>query len=573
MAEEGIRHLSAHGHAPCPIRARAPWPPAVLSLASPGGAQGAFTVEANQRLSRSILWQAQRRYFHEQGIEAWRTAAVPHYVTNNPALAGAYAEVVIGFLRDCRTAGPGAEGRAWEPLDEREPIHIVELGAGSGRFGYLFLKALLDIHARSPVKGVRFRYVMTDFTETNLAFLRAHDALRPLVERGILDFALFDAEQGSELRLVHAGETLSAGSLQNPLVVLANYVLDGISQDAFSFAGGRIHECLVTLRSPRREADLSDPAMFERLVPTYTRRPISAAYYEEPELDAILHDYARDMDGATILFPSTALRCLRRLSDLSRGRLLLLSGDKGNAREEALRDAGDPRMSVHGSFSLMVNYHAIGAYVRRRGGQALGVTQRCAHLSISAFLLGAHPRGYEETRFAFEQSIDRAGPDDFFCLRRGVQESYAELDLEHLVSLLRLSRDDPKILRDCLPALRGKLEGASEPMRRDLREAALRAWENYYHIGEEPDLAFACGLLLFELGACAEALSLFERSRRLYGDDAATWWNIGMCHHGLGRVEEATRCIAEASALDPAFRPVSPPQVEGGGKPGSGDPG
>src|SRR5690242_11625574 len=104
-----------------------------------------FEVETRQRLSRSILWKLQRSYFHRAGIEAWRGAAVPHYVTNNPALAHAYAEVFLGFLRDARAE-----------LDPAEPVTIVELGAGSGRFAYLFLKAFTDLLRRSPLAGIRF---------------------------------------------------------------------------------------------------------------------------------------------------------------------------------------------------------------------------------------------------------------------------------------------------------------------------------------------------------------------------------------------------------------------------------
>ena len=54
------------------------------------------------RLSESILWQAQRNYFIEQGIEAWRKNIVPSYVTINPFIAHTYAEVVLAYLEDCK---------------------------------------------------------------------------------------------------------------------------------------------------------------------------------------------------------------------------------------------------------------------------------------------------------------------------------------------------------------------------------------------------------------------------------------------------------------------------------------
>ncbi|WP_437574853.1 hypothetical protein [Sorangium sp. So ce887] len=128
------------------------------------------------------------------GIDAWRATTVPHCVTNNPALAHAYAEVVLGSLRDGQAGSPA--------LDRREPVTIVELGAGNGRFAYLFLKAFTAMHRRSAVRDVRFRYVMTDVTETNVRYWRAHAKLRPFVEQGVLDSALLDVEEGRELRLL-----------------------------------------------------------------------------------------------------------------------------------------------------------------------------------------------------------------------------------------------------------------------------------------------------------------------------------------------------------------------------------
>src|SRR5689334_9516761 len=132
----------------------------------------AHVIEHGKRLSESLLWSAQRAYFERAGIGAWSTGTVPHYVVTNPALAHAMARVVFGYLRD---VGAQADG---------EPAHIIELGAGSGRFGYMFLKALLELRSRSPWPSLPFRYVMTDLVDRNVAFWQAHPALEPLIAQG-----------------------------------------------------------------------------------------------------------------------------------------------------------------------------------------------------------------------------------------------------------------------------------------------------------------------------------------------------------------------------------------------------
>jgi tetratricopeptide (TPR) repeat protein len=518
--------------------------------ASPAPAPS-FPVETGQRLSKSLLWKLQRRYFDQAGIEAWRTTTVPHYVTNNPAFAHAYAEVFLGFLRDCRAA---------PSFDPTEPVTLVELGTGSGRFAYLFLKALLEMHKRSAVADVRFRYVMTDFTETNVRYWQQHAWLRPFVEQGVLDFAVFDAERDTELRLTESGSSIRAGDLKNPLGVIANYVFDGISQDAFSFEGGRLYECLVSLSASEPFTHVDEPGLLDRLTVTYTQQEAANAYYGDPELDELLQDYARSQEGLMLLFPCAAIRCIRRLAELANGRLLLLSADYGATVSAGMSQA--PGLASHGSVSLPVNYHAIAEWVLKRGGDALKTAHHHAHLAIAAFLLGEHPADHGETRLAYQQAIEQAGPDDWFALRIAMREGLEQIGLQGVLSLIRLSYWDPRTLQECLPALWNFLETAQEPMLDEVMRAALRTWENYYPIGEDVDFAFQLGLLAYVCEAYSEGLALFGESVRLYGDDPRTRWNMGLCHWGLGEYPEALQQFGEAARLEPEFKLVGGLQVK-----------
>ena len=63
--------------------------------------------------------------------------------------------------------------------------------------------------------------------------------------------------------------------------------------------------------------------------------------------------------SAFVLFPTAALRLLERMRQLSNGRLLLLSSDKGYSCPDSFRGIGDPHIAIHKSFSVMVNFHAI----------------------------------------------------------------------------------------------------------------------------------------------------------------------------------------------------------------------
>jgi tetratricopeptide (TPR) repeat protein len=521
-----------------------------------------IVLDQSQRLSRSTLWRLQRNYFDRQGIRAWSRGPVPHYITTNPFIARAYARVVFGFIRDCRAAPSANENGDLSPLDFSQPVYIIELGSGSGRLAFHFLKKFADLYRRSVLKDVPFKYVMTDFAEQNIDYWRAHASLQPFVEQGVLDFARFDAEQDCELKLYHGGETLTAESVKNPMVVLANYFFDSIPQDVFYIEGGQLHECLVTLSSSQEETNLDDPEILDRIQIAYENHPTSPEYYDDPDLNRILQDYQQRLAGTTILFPCAALQCIRRLRQLSTGRMLLLSGDKGYIKEEALLGRGEPELNLHGSFSMMVNYHAIGQYFQNHGGHVLHAAHRHNSINICAFLLGDHPHDYVETRQAFIETIENCGPDDFYTLAKGVAKNYDALTLEQLLSLLRLSGWDAKIFRESFPALLNHVESAPPPLKQELYCALQQVWDNYYHIGEEHDLAFYMAMLLYGMQYYPEALEHFQRSLRLYGPDPSTFYNMAMCHYNLRQLEAALEYINQTLELDSTFEAAKAARIK-----------
>lgn len=482
-------------------------------------------LERGRPLSQSLLWWLQRRYFEREGIEAWRQGVVPQYVTSSPFTAHAYAQVVCGFLRDCAAAGTG--------LDPGEPAYIVELGAGSGRFAYHFLRALHALRARGALPGVPLCYVLTDFTPRIVDFWRAHPAFAPLVAAGELDFALFDGEQPAEIELMHSRRVLAPGGVANPLAVIANYFFDSISQDSFTVEGGQLYENLVSLSVTGPVPDLDDPALLGRLELAYALNPAGADYYMEPEFNALLRGYQQRLGNTSFLFPCTALRCIRHFVELSGGRLLLVSGDKGQTGEADLAGVPAPWLELHGSFSMLVNYPALAAYVAALGGQALQPVRQPAHLAVSAFLFGAGAAGYAQTRAAYDEYVAQGGPGEFVVLKREMKQRYEAMTLEQWLAWLRLSGWDAEILLDSVPEMLAKLQTAPAAARPALASALRRVWAGYFPIGEKRDLAFCLGTLAQALTAYADALEYYGYSLQAYGPDASTMHNMDLCRNAL----------------------------------------
>lgn len=502
-----------------------------------------ITLEKQQRLSLSRLWKLQRNFFDNQGIEAWRSGYVPHHITSNPFITDAYAKVVFGFLRDCEAV-----------LDFGQPVYIVELGSGPGRFGYLFLKKFLALQRNSVLKNIPIKYVMTDVAERNVDYWRAHPWLQSLVDEGLLDFARFDVEHDRQLKLIHSRETISAEFLTNPLIVIANYIFDSIPQDAFFVSDGRLFETLVTLTTPQKEKDADDPEILSRIKLSYDYNQVNGKYYKDESWNRLLLDYKRRLSDASFLFPTAALECVRDLQQLSRGRMLLLSGDRGYSSDQELKlGKGAPVLSLHGSFSLMVDYQIIGEYCGQLGAQVLHPPPPADHLSISAFMFGDVPGDFIETRQAYAEAIEKFGPDAFFTLKEMVAQIYDALGLSEILAFLRLSGWDYKRFWECLPVLKKHLADISDFEKQQLHGAILKVWDSYLPIGEQIDLAFELGTLLLEMEFHQEALVFLQHSVDLYGSAPGTAYNIAVCYYALGQIDQSLEHIKQALSLDPAF--------------------
>lgn len=501
------------------------------------------TIEANQRFSQSILWQLQRTFFSLQGEKAWSQGVVPHYITSNPYIAQAYARVMFGWLRDVA-----------DSLDQSQPVYILELGAGSGRFSFHFLKLFFDFFDKSALRHIPITYVMSDFTKTTLQFWKQHKQLKPWIESGRLDFAKFDAEQDNALVLINQGTRLTRDTLKNPLALIANYFFDGLTQDIFRIKSGALHESLVTLTAPASVTDLKDPDLLQQLELTYEYQPVETTdYYEDSDFNVLLHAYELTLSQTTLLFPIGSLECLRRMLDLSNHNLFLLTADKGFHHKTDLLYRGEPGVAVHGSFSMMVNYHALGEYAQLQGGQFLSTPHHHTSLDICGMIFGQHPDDYPETQHSFTQNIVQNNPDDFFTIKKTVGSQDGEFEIEQFLAYLRFSGWDSAVFFEYFTEVLQVLEDVSVAVRKELYWTAKQVWDMYFFIAEERDLAFTLGGMLYGLEYYPEAIEYLNHSLQLYGDHPTTLCNIAMCHYDLNQLDTALEFVNRSLKIDPLF--------------------
>jgi tetratricopeptide (TPR) repeat protein len=494
------------------------------------------------RFSEAPIWELQRTYYEEKGLKAWNNDQVPQYITSNPMIATAYAEMIFGFLQD--RAGQGHLS---------ETVTILELGAGAGRLAFHILKKLCDIIDYAGIPLPPFRYVMSDLPSKNITSWQQHPSLLPFIDQGILDFARFDAVQDTELNLVHAKLSIRPGDLQQPLLIVANYFFDSIPQELIYVDEGKIYECEVSIQYSA-EADPDNPSdALGKIIPQYHYR--RAAGYEEetyPYQDVIAL-YQEKLEDSHILFPVVGLTCLERLARLSTAGFLLLTADKGDHRIENWRFAEPPELVHHGSFSLTANYHAIVHMLDQQGAHSLFTTHHYKNLNIGCILMLDAPMSYTNTRLGYKRFVERFGPDDFFSMKEWGDGQLDTMDIQQVLAFWRLGGYDVEWFIHSAEKISELLPTASDEDMLDIQQGIQSMWTGYYPMEQSYDLALDTGLLLYEMEMFEEALVYLEQSMRADVDEpiAAVLYSMAICNYELGSEAAAREYARRALVLEP----------------------
>lgn len=499
-------------------------------------------LENNARFSQSKLWDAQRHFYDKKGVQAW-AADVPFYITSNPFIAYCYAQLIMRFILDCQSRG--INGR----------FHIIELGTGTGQFSFYVLRHLHNMAATLKWNELPICYVMTDFTQNNIAFWENNASLKPFLDNGTLDFARFDVENDKTIELQRSNKTLAEKSLDTPLIVIANYLFDSVVNDVFAVKDGVLSESLVTLETKLDNIRDNQPKSWQDVKIKHHESPISGQYYENPHFNKILFDYQKSLEDTYFNFPNGSLNGIENLNRIANGKMLLISSDKGYADLGELDDHQFPELDFHGSFSLMVNYHAIGEYFKLNNGDAFLQTPRDG-LATGAFVTGFHWQDLPQTSLVLAESVEGFSPTDYFHIFEWIEKRPNNLDLVTIASMLSLSQWDPHVFMQLSDRLTNLLEKEDNQEIADFiaRKLALVA-KNFYFVPDCEDIFFAIGTVYYTLDDYNEALKYYEESLKHFPEELEeAYYNIALCHHYEDRNDEAIHYLTKLLEVNPKYK-------------------
>jgi len=370
----------------------------------------------------------------------------------------------------------------------------------------------------------------------------------------VLDLALFDARSSTELQLQMSGRVIRSGDLQRPLIAIANYFFDSIPQELILFEDGKAQRCSVALEVDADPATLSVTQQLERLRCSYTYRELDGPLFAEAHWQALLDSYRATVARSHVLFPVAGLGCLEHLKALSTQGLLVLSTDKGEHQLETLQNVPPPEPDRHGSFSLQVNYHALGMWCEQIGGIKMFPGGLTLSINVCALLVLPEPARWRETRAAYRRQVSDFSPDDFYTISYQARQLIPVMSIGELLAHLRLAYHDPHACGHYLPRMAELAPGLNAIERKALTLALEKVWHIYYSLGEEMNLAEHMAYAFCLLEDFPRALLFYQHAAELYPDraDSSALYNQAWCHGMLHEDAAARTVLQTLLATDPA---------------------
>ncbi len=501
-----------------------------------------FKVESSQLFSKSKIWEINRDFYQFRGISAFSDAIVPHYLTSNSFVGKTYAELLLGFLKDLAVKGK-----------TKETVYILELGAGHGRLAFHILTHLQKLIQETNLALPPFCYVLSDIVEENLSFFHQHPQFKTFYEQGILDVSYFDAIESDNLYLRNAKMLIRPQDLEQPIIAIANYFFDSIPNELFLVKEQELSACSISLESNENPAALNPEELIKNLSLTYRNSPLDIPLYKNPIVNEVLEAYQQLTSDTYLFFPAQGMQCIENIKQLSTAGLLLLTMDKGFHEIGELENQKKPDMVTHGSFSIWVNYHALGTFCEKQGGTISFPSSSTFHLELGALLFLEDGASYAQTTGAYQKFVNHFGPDDFNSLKHFSYANADMLQVKELIALFRLSAYDSSFFINFFPRLKQVAKAVTFKERKRIAETMHHVWRMYFSINEKFDLPYALAGIFYDLGFYTDALNYFQHSINLHGPKPDAYYNIALSYYQLRQDKLFFETVTKAKAAFPDY--------------------
>ncbi len=497
--------------------------------------------DKDKRLSELQIWQ-------EDNYERIREGK-PFYPTNNSYFCQMYADILISFILDYA-----------EHLDLNEPLPILDLNGGTGSFAYRFLNEFAKRKERfSRLKNLKLLYVLTATHEETIEHYSRVRRLKSLIESGVLDYALFNPETDSKINLRESGKTISKENLRNPLIAVSNHFFDSTKHDAFRILNGALQEGRYTTYRDSREHDLESPLRVEQLGLLKRYFDCPANFYNDKQLDNILHFYRTHKDRANIFMPIGAFRIISNLLRLSNNNLALFAVEKGftSLNSKHVNGSVERKFEGTGHVSFNVNFDAIARYFQESGGTSLleggSHKQFCTTANL---LLKNKEVKLERLNDCF---ADRIANRDYANSLSNIESLLRNVSWEDikdrpklavLISMLQTYNFEPAVFAivvdKLFESINQELPTIEDEQKQELLVTLMSVWKNIYEHDEGTSALDGIFRLHIGIQAFDKCLLLCQEALETFGPLPTVIDHTAICYEALGQFDQAYKYFHQA---------------------------
>lgn len=506
-------------------------------------------LEEGQLLSRSKLWTLLKQMYEDQALNAWQGIGTPFYLTSTPLLAHGWADLAFQFFRELHESG----------LDGPQPWTLMEVGAGSGRFAYLFLCHFEKLHrAYFSSKNMHehpWRYLMFDISPPMVEFWRTHPYFARFLKAGNLDFGTLDLLKDGEVVLENSNDLLAPGCYKAPCVVMGGYIFDSMPSEAFIKLKSGIAPMTWTVRTPHDSEEVGLSSIVESMEYEWTPSNVREehALSSNTYLPKLWEYYRKHLkNNQAFTLPCAALQAIDRLRQICRGGMLLLAADQGYGDIASIESIDKIEMGRHGSTSCPVNYDGLARLLNFEGQIALvSSTPEYKFVQMVAFLDGA--QSSPVTQYVAKKLLDDFDNENYWRLFDQVLDLKAR-DPQLIYLLLKLGKWDPVNFFHLQPLMQkhwDTLESA-------VREHWLVAIENviglFFPLGDgDEELLNQLAALSVKLGSWSLGIKAWNLAASFRPHRADIQFNLGVAYYQLDEKNLAMQAFLIAEKLDPNY--------------------
>ena len=264
-----------------------------------------------------------------------------------------------------------------------------------------------------------------------------------------------------------------------------------------------------------------------------------------------MNQYPERVNNGSFLIPTGSIHAIDTLNRLSNNRTLVVATDKGYAHTHELQGLSDPTVVFHGSFSMMVNFHALCRYFKACGGDYHRQTSRHG-ISTVALCMGSQIKDLPETAQALDAYIERLGPGDFFNFHDHMKLSKEDGSLKIFLSHMQLCHWDPHVYRIYAPRINELMKNnPSSLARAGFSEGMSKLAEHFYFIPNCHDTFFDIAIFYHTLLDYKNAIKNYEQSITYFGPQFSSVYNAALCCYLSDDFSGALTQFAQAYEINP----------------------